>query len=52
MKRFNSQSQTRKVKRGHLRFVKSKVFFNKDGTAKIATQERTKRGFWNTVVIN
>ena len=52
MKRFNSQSDSRKVKRGHLRLVKSKLFFNQDLTPKIETQQRTKRGFWNIVAVN
>jgi len=49
MKRNNSQSESRKLKRGHLRFVISKFITNEDGTPKIFKQRKTNKGRWVNV---
>lgn len=46
MKRFNSQSVARKVKRNLLRFIEIPFIKNEDGTNKIIMQRRTSRGRW------
>lgn len=46
MKRFNSQSLNRQVKRGHVRFIEHPFVKNEDGSSKIIKQVKTKRGFW------
>ena len=51
MKRFNSQSENRKVKRKHLRFKITKIV-NKNGERLIVTQRKTTRGYWVNVSTN
>lgn len=46
MKRFNSQSDNRKIKRGRLRFSLSQFIKNFDGSPKIIREIKTKRGKW------
>lgn len=46
MKRFNSQSTDRKIKRGHLRFMMLPFVKNSDGTNKVVMQRKTTRGKW------
>jgi hypothetical protein len=46
MKRHNSQSLDRKVKRGHIRFKEFETIKNADGTNKILMQRKTTRGKW------
>ena len=46
MKRFNSQSVARKVKRNLLRFIELPFIQNEDGTNKIIMQRRTSRWRW------
>lgn len=46
MKRFNSQSTARKVKRNLLRFIELPFIQNEDGTNKVIMQRKTTRGRW------
>jgi hypothetical protein len=46
MKRFNSQSVARKVKRGHVKFELSEFIKDKDGKPLLVKKVRTKRGKW------
>jgi hypothetical protein len=46
MKRNNSQSFGRKIKRGHVRTKLSDFAVNLDGTPKLIIERRTKRGRW------
>jgi hypothetical protein len=46
MKRVNSQSQSRAIKRGHLRFKLIENIFNEDGSKKRLRQRKTARGRW------
>ena len=51
MKRFNSQSENRKVKRGRLRFKITKIV-KEDGSPLILTQRKTTRGYWVNISTN
>lgn len=42
MKRNNSQSLSRQIKRGHVRFIASDFVKNADGTPKMIKQRRLK----------
>lgn len=46
MKRFNSQSVARKVKRNLLRFMEIPFIKNEDGSNKVIMQRRTSSGRW------
>lgn len=46
MKRFNSQSTGRKIKRKLLRFMELPFLKNEDGSNKVIMQKKTKRGKW------
>ena len=43
------KSLQRRIKRGHLRLFYSNFIKNEDGTKKIITEKRTKRGRWLVV---
>jgi hypothetical protein len=46
MKRTNTQSFDRKVKRGHVRINVSEFIKNPDGTPKVIIERRSTRGRW------
>lgn len=46
MKRHNSQSVGRQVKRGHLRFTLSEYLRDKEGNPAIIKERKTSRGKW------
>lgn len=43
------KSVARRIKRGHVKMQESKLFKNPDGTPKIDTLQRTRKGFWKII---